>query len=555
MRRIYTILSIILVSVSSCDEVLNIDSPKHFTENVIWSGSEGALNSYIIGHYGELRDRAQLNGLDSKFTDALSDIIKSGDWNQVQRYNRASVLSSYFTPEGCGILETWGTAYGRIKRENEFFRDLEIYKDRYRTEFIQPRVAEMHFIRAFSYFYLARVYGGVVIRTNVDGPGENDKPRATEEATWQFIIDELQLAVKDLPLTWGANNFGRITKAAGYGFLSRVALYAKQWDVAIEAAQKCKEAGGSLEPDYAKVFSNQHSKENLITVTFFQRNVAANLTTNSDIMFRPSGDATDSNEGDASASEKRVTILSWLVPTAELADEYEMADGTPFSWETHGSAPYTGREKRFYASILYNGAKWENRIIETFQGGKDGIQPFEKSGQTTSTVTGYYLKKFVTENDTTWIVNGSSHFDILLRYAEVLLNKAEALAQKDWNGNKEAALAALNKVRARAGLPAKEATSLEEFMQLIEHERMVELAGEGFRYWDLRRWRRSMAVLNGKNMHGTLITKEADGSFKYKKIDVDSGDTRVFMERYYAFSIPQAERTKNKALGENNPGW
>lgn len=535
-----------MVSVTSCD-ILNVDSPNHFTENVIWSGDENTLDSYVLGHYGEIRDRAQLNNLHQRFTDALTDIIKSGDWNQEQKYNRASVLSSYFSSESCGILETWNNSYNRIKRENQFLRDLAIFRNKYRTEFIKPREAEIHFLRAFSYFYLARVYGGVVLRTSVDGPNENNKPRASEEDTWQFIIDELQLAVNDLPLTWSAANFGRITKAAGYGFLSRVALYAKKWDIAVEAANKCKEYGGRLEPEYAKVFSNQHSGENLITVTFFQKDIAANLSTNSDIMFRPSGDETNHPGGSR--------IISWLVPTAELADEYEMDDGTAFSWDKNRANPYVGREKRFYASILYNGAKWENRILETFVGGTDGIQKFEKSGQTSSTVTGYYLRKFITENDHSWDINGSSHFDILLRYAEVLLNKAEALAQDNWSSNKEQALAALNEVRNRAGLPPKDASSINEFMKLIEHERIVELAGEGFRYWDLRRWKIGVEVLNGKNMHGTLITKQDDGGFKYKNIDVDAGDTHVFMERYYAFSIPQTERTKNTLFGKNNPGW
>lgn len=284
-----------------------------------------------------------------------------------------------------------------------------------------------------------------------------------------------------------------------------------------------------------------------MTVTFFKRDVASNLTTNSDVMFRPSGD--EANHPGCGR------IISWLVPTAELADDYEMADGTPFSWKNNGANPYAGREKRFYASILFNGAQWENRELETFVGGKDGIQKFEKSGQTSSTVTGYYLKKFITENDHSWNINGSSHFDILLRYAEVLLNKAEALAQDNWDKNKTQALSTLNEVRKHAGLPAKNAESLNEFMKLIEHERIVELAGEGFRYWDLRRWKRSVDVLNGKSMHGTLITKQDDGTFSYKNIDVDAGDTHVFMERYYAFSIPLAERTRNKTIGKNNPGW
>lgn len=546
MRKIPILFALSVLAFASCDDVLNVESPAIFSESTIWSGNETALDTYIIGHYGAIRDRAQLNNLNERFTDALTDVIKSGDWNQAQRYNRV-MTTNYFTPESCGILDNWADTYGRIRRDNEFFRDLEIHKDKYREEFLKPRVAEMHFIRAFSYYYLIRVFGGVVIRTSLDGPEENNKARSSEAESWQYAIDELKLATEDLPLVWDAANFGRITKAAAYGFLSRVALYAKQWDLAVEAADKCREAGGALDPSYAHVFADQKSPENLLTVTFFKANVAANLSTNADPMFRPSGDGL-THKGDRK-------ILAWLVPTAELADSYEMADGTPFSWELHGSDPYADREPRFYASVLYNGAEWEGRTIESFVGGKDGIQKFEKSTPTSSTVTGYYLKKFITENDHSWDTQGSSHFDIMLRYGEVLLNKAEALAQSNWNTNRTAALAALNEVRARVGLPARDAVSLAAFMRLIEHERMVELAGEGFRYWDLRRWRRAMDVLNGTSVHGTRITREADGTFKYTPVDVDAGDTRIFMERFYAFSIPLSERTRNTAFGENNPGW
>ena len=105
-------------------------------------------------------------------------------------------------------------------------------------------------------------------------------------------------------------------------------------------------------------------------------------------------------------------------------------------------------------------------------------------------------------------------------------------------------------------MPAKTANTLEDFMALIEHERMVELAGEGFRFWDLRRWRRAVDVLDNMSVHGVKITKNGDGSFTYEQEDADAGEKRHFFEKYYAFSIPQAERSRNEALkGYNNPGW
>ena len=105
-------------------------------------------------------------------------------------------------------------------------------------------------------------------------------------------------------------------------------------------------------------------------------------------------------------------------------------------------------------------------------------------------------------------------------------------------------------------MPDKTAGTLDDFMKLIEHERMVELAGEGFRFWDLRRWRRAVDVLDNMSVHGVKITKNGDDTFTYEQEDADDGEKRHFFEKYYAFSIPQAERSRNGAVKYyNNPGW
>lgn len=550
MKTVKSLLLILAAAAAvSCEAVLDVKSPDYYSESVIWSGDQETFDSYTIGNYGGVRDRAEFYGLNSKFTDALTDIIKSGDWNSIQRYNRCMIWTSEFTTDKTSILDCWDEVYIRIKRYNEWFANLEKYRSNFKDQnWLAIREAETHFLRAWSYYYLARVWGGVVIRKDLDGPAQNDKPISTEADTWQFIIDELQLAAPVLPTAWPDRWRGRVTRAAAYGLLSRVALYAKQWDVVIDAAEKCAAAGGALDPVFSNIFEDERSVENLFVVEFFTSNIASNLTVNVDEMFRPKGDEAYHNAGGR-------TILSWLVPTSELADEFEMADGTPFSWTTHGADPYSGRDPRFYATILYNGAPWEGRTIETYVGGADGYKKFDKS-EIATTVTGYYLRKFLVENDHSWDTYGTGRFEVLIRYGEVLLNKAEALAQEDWAGNKTAALAALNELRNMRGMPDKNANTLADFMALIEHERIVELAGEGFRFWDLRRWRRAVDVLDNINVNGMKITKKTDGTFTYEEEDADAGEKRHFFEKYYAFSIPQSERSRNAAVKDyNNPGW
>ncbi|MBO4605912.1 MAG: RagB/SusD family nutrient uptake outer membrane protein [Bacteroidales bacterium] len=545
----------ILLSLVACNDVIDIPATDRLDQNAIWSGSEAILDQYVIGLYGAVREKSTLKMNDSQFTDCMTDILKDADWTQSRRYNRKMFNYEPFNSDDASILSNWGDSYTRIRRFNEFLRDVKIYGDLYNTNFLKPRIAEVRYMRAMQYFYLIRVYGGVVLRDHYPGPEENDQPRLSEAESWQWVIDEIKACIPDLPVAWEASNFSRMTRVAAYGFLSRVALYAKQWDVVIEAADSCALLGAGLEPVYADIFANHFSKENLMVVDF----QPTGLNHNADQLFRPAGD--NANHGNKGFGVP-------ITPTAEFADAFEMADGTPFSWAAYnanpaawGNDPFSGREPRFYATILYNNEDWEGRKIEAYEGGADGIQKFWKSTTTPSaTCTGYYFRKYITEGDHSWDAAGSNHFDIMLRYGEVLLNKAEALAQKDWAANQTAALKALNDIRARVSLPGKTASSLDDFMNILEHERIVELGGENFRFWDLRRWRKGVERLNNVSFHGVLIKKDdtAPGGFTYEVSDCDDTPSglRVFMERYYCFALPSSELNNNAALGGvNNPGW
>jgi len=138
-----------------------------------------------------------------------------------------------------------------------------------------------------------------------------------------------------------------------------------------------------------------------------------------------------------------------------------------------------------------------------------------------------------------------------------LLNKAEAYAEQDYLRNRDLALGALNEVRSRVKLPAKTATDApdkEAFMTLLRKERCVELAGEGFRYWDLRRWRMAEGIIHDQNVHGVRIVKNADNTYTYNRVACDGGSTRIFLEKYYYLSVPASE-IANNILCKDNWGW
>lgn len=555
MKKIYKLAPIAasILMMMSCDKVLNIDPTDRFSPAAVWA-NETSVDKYVYGFYGFLKESSEIyNSNMANFTDAYSDIIKASSWDQYgHRYNKTLLESSFINSDDAGPFSCWtGDAgcYNRIRRQNEFLRDAPNYVGKFGENFIKVRSAEVRFIRAFAYYRLIRVYGGVVIRTNVDGPDQNDKARVSEAESWAQVIEDLKFAGENLPASW--DNNGRITKAAAYGMLSRAALYAKEWNLVTEAADSCAKYGGKLSMEanggYAGVFASRANPENLLTIAFLPGYASQGASHRADVFFRPVGDGKYHNNS---------SVFGAFGPTSELVDSYEMADGTEFSWATHGTDPYAGREPRFYASILYNGADWEGRKIDTSVGGEDGISDFKTQGTAPSSVTGYYLKKWVTEDDKTWAKNGSSHFAIMLRFAEVLLNKAEAYAEL---GDLTKALECLNEVRSRVGLPAKTTADKAEFMKFLRHERMVELAGEGFRLWDLRRWKLAdgeNGYIDGKQAHGVKITKDSGtGALTYSQVEVDAGMKRLFYNRFYLFSLPVVERSNNKLLGENNPGW
>ena len=537
---------------TSCSDVIDLNPGDRFSPATVWS-STTTVDSYVLGLYSIFSSSCEFYGTGSpNLTDAYSDILKSGSWDQYNHsYNRSLFQESAFNSTSAGAFECWSTHYERIRRENEFLRDAPKYREKFGEKWMDTRIAEVRFCRAYAYYLLCRVYGGVILRTEVDGPEQNDKARPTEADCWDFIIEELKDLAPQLPQgnktengdNWDDANYGRATQQAAYGLLSRVALFAERWDVAAQAARDVEKCGGALDlTGYANVFNGdlKSNKEILFGVDFEQDVI----THRYDAYVRPSGDAKALGTS---------ALYSVFFPTSELADSYEMADGTPFSWETHGSDPYTGREPRFYATILYNGASWMGRTIESYVGGADGFKEYENSKSANTTVTGYYLRKYLKDGDKSWITAYSAQTCILIRYAEVLLNKAEALAELSWEQNSVEALQALNDVRGRVGLPSRQTASKEEFMEFVRHERMVELAGEGFRYWDLRRWRLAEEVINGKSVHGVKITK-TDSGFNYEHVDADNGNKRIFYDRYYHFAIPESERSKNP-LCDNNQGW
>ena len=526
---------------TSCHDLLEKDPTDSYSETVAWS-SESSLDMYVTYLYKPLNGLSNFSSL--SLTDGYTDLVKYGNgvpqtWSA---HNKILLQQNTITSDN-NPMSSWGL-YTDIFRENVFLRDAGIYGTKFSEDFLNTRIAEIRFIRAVNYARMIRIFGGVILRdeTNgVDSEGEKAKARATEAESWDFVLKDLEFAAKHLPEEWDSKWDGRLTKGAAYAYMCRTALFAKRWDIAITAADEIKKLNKyDLMDEYKDVFKVAGNKEIIFSIAY----KIPDMPHYFDRYFAPDG-----KQG-----------IRRAVPTSELADSYDMADGTPFSWSgSMAKDPYVGREPRFYASIIYNGATWKEKTIYTyvdaengFAAYRDNMNPGEKQ-----TVTGYFIRKYLQENNTEFDDKGSDQFWIEMRYAEVLLNLAEALAEQDYAKNQDDALEALNEVRRRVDLPERttqEAPDKDSFMKLLRKERICELAFEGFRYWDLRRWRLAGEVIDGKQAHGTKITKKDDNSYTYEQVSCDDNINRFFPERYYLLPIP-VDELQNNPLCENNAPW
>jgi len=240
-------------------------------------------------------------------------------------------------------------------------------------------------------------------------------------------------------------------------------------------------------------------------------------------------------------------------PTQEMVEAYEKTDGTTVDWSAWhdgtntGTPPYSKLEPRFAATILYRGSTWKGKTMDCSVNGTNGAFMAYRD-QTYSygkTTTGYFLKKLLDENLSDVTGTNSTQPWVEIRYAEVLLNKAEAAYKLE---KPSEARAAMNEVRARVGLPAKTSTGTDIFED-YRNERKVELAYEGHLFWDMRRWKLAHTEYSDYRVHGFKITN-AD---VYEYIDCDYQD-RSFLEKLYVLPIPD-EELANNSLIEQYDEW
>ena len=483
------------------------------------------------------------NGLPNGFNrgwymlDAGSDDAENSyGWPDIQAFNRGDYTPSSYPQSG-----TWSNNYSSIRQTNILLEKIDnVPGDVVKKQQLK---GEAKFLRAYFYFELVKSYGAVpLIVKSLTITDDLQLPRNSLAECVSFVVKECDEAAALLPLSFSGSDIGRATKGAALALKSRMLLYAAspllntaKWADAAQAAKAVMALNTySLYPDYGKLFLTDNNVE-----VIFDKQFDASRT--SDI-FNPAANTIN-------VFDEPLGYGGWggTGPTQDFVDAYEITDGktikdSPLYTEAD---PYKNRDARFYSTVFYEGSIWAGRAVETRVGGLDGM---EKNGDATK--TGYYLRKFLEESlaNVVYSRTGSVNW-ILLRYAETLLNYAEA--QNEAVGPDASVYDAVNQIRARAKQPnLPTGLTQSQMRDRIRNERRIELAFEEHRFWDIRRWKIAEKVLNGP-ANAVRITKDGN-KLNYSRFVFE---TRKFdPAKQYLLPIPQSEIDKNKNL-QQNPGW
>ena len=608
-KIVFCLLSLVVFGCN--DDFVNTKPLDQLGESTVWTDAAlaEAFVSEIYAGFGN-------GGFDEQMNASLTD---ETIFTHPGR-NITTITESRSNPADPGWINgtlSWGNMFLRIRACNLALSNLEAPK------FTNPALVdrmkgEVKFLRAYYYHQLIRYFGGVPI---IDKPftlNDSDflSPRNTWEECVNFIVKNCDEAAA--LLDGKSMAAGRANKAAALALKARVLIYAAsdlhdmptakskssvlssyakpelvgyvsgdrkaRWEKARDAAKAVLDLPGY---GYALNLTNPVSSADG-TANYMNASLARNGGEKEILIGRYFINAKQEGGGRQGLFNGPNGYHNWAgnTPIQLMIDDYEMMDGSKFDWNKadHASAPYTGRDPRFYASILYEGAPWKPRTSDVaskdpanqIQTGQyilaNGTTVFGLDTRKSSvedwngSYTGYYIRKFIDPNPA--IIDQNTWQQIpwpILRYTEMVFHYAEALIELGDNAN---ALLWLNKVRFRSGMPALTETG-DALKQRFRNEKRVEMYLEEQRYHDTRRWMIAPTTL-GRKANGINVTGVAKAgatipnpyrfdpnafSYTYKVFEIDPGkENRAWLDKMYYLPIHRDEMNRNNKLIQN-PGY
>ncbi|MBW8686419.1 RagB/SusD family nutrient uptake outer membrane protein [Chitinophaga rhizophila] len=556
MRCKYIVYGILLlaVTIAGCSkDFLNRSALDAITSEQFWK-TEPQLKMAVNACYDYLKGKN------------VVDMENMGDntiYPPLSDYQNISTGNFDFTLNT--LNNEWVNQYKGIRRCNHF---LENYQkaEGIREATLKQYAGEARFLRAFLYSYLTFFFGDVPLVTNTLNIGDEQVygPRTPRLEVVDFILQQLDSAAAELPLSYGAADLGRITKGAALGWKSRVALFYGRYDVAEAAAKAVMDLNvyqlydnGNTATSYNELFSHKGK----LAAGANKETILARLYLLNVSMHNMSREAQVPDQ------------TSRFNPTKSLIDAYLCTDGRPVdksplyneAAQTAYADVFKNRDPRMVQTILAPGSTW---------GGKDdgdadanpsdiyNLPKFNSDKKGSVTATGYYFTKYV-EVSAVATYNKDPNDIHIMRYAEILLNYAEAremqgkLTQADLDMT-------INLLRDRVGMHHIIMTELAswgmDLREEIRRERRVELALEGQRYFDLLRWKKGALLAEDvKGMKKSFIPDYMQPYVAGVAVDAKGymiiNTNRRFVDpKNYLWPVPLTQVQRNVQLGQN-PGW
>jgi len=521
-----------IILAASCKKGLLDTYPKDkLSGATFWETREDAVNA-VNAIYSFLPGNSELNW------DMLSDIATTNS----AAATTANIERGQTNANMDIFQDLWNDGYKAIRAANYLLENVDQVQERdpSLTDELRDRLkGEARFLRAYFYTRLVMLFGDVpLVTATLDVEEAATLTRTPKEEIWDFVDRELAEIAPHLPNSYTGDNIGRITKGAALALQARAMLYAGRWKRAADAAKAVMDLQVyDLYPQFEQLFTyGAENNQEVILDRQYAKDIAS---TEFFYNYGPRG-----MNGDVG-----------ICPTRTLVDAFETVNGRSI-WDDpdyNPLNPYAGRDPRLGytvfipafsdavpGDVLYNGRAYDPR---PGSGTADEVEVDYRR-----TKTGYGIRKYINIEDLNDPRNCGTNF-ILIRYADVLLMYAEA--KTELNELDATVYDALNKVRQRSdvNLPPVTAPQTQgQMREIVRHERMVELALEGLRLFDLRRWKAADEVMQGAIPGMTYI--------RHGESEVDTllynGVVRFFdPQRDYLFPIPQQEVLMNSHLTQN----
>ncbi|MDE6393456.1 MAG: RagB/SusD family nutrient uptake outer membrane protein [Muribaculaceae bacterium] len=570
-------LSVAVLLSGGC-ESLDYAPGDQMSETTFWQTEEHARQA-AVGMYAAMK-ADWCFGLEFTF-DMCSDIADGvSPWADVSR-------GTSFASGSSGVQNHWQYLYELVHRANTVIRNVAGMP--ISAETVSRVIGEAKFLRAMAYFRMLNCWGGVPYYDETCDINEMfsdlNRSRCSADELRRYIIDDITDAIERLPVRWDDADLGRATRGAAYALRGKVRLFAGQWQEAVEDFEeivydRSDHYGYSLHPDYNELFrlyNGNHSNEMIFSIQSIDGNTA--------------GYALNIVGYFGNKCTMRLIAGNSIVPSTTLVDMYENADGSPFDWDDMFPGFNDGGSelrRRYMCVAIDEGSTVVTSTLECdttkvmdayrlrdprlclnvitpyshYLGTDAGSNPMDKQFVLADPTKGgspmeamafirnsegwnsYFWRKWIpTGNlDGYWGEYNRTPYEFpLIRLADVILMLAEAYNE---TGAVDKAVTEVNKIRSRVGMPGLNSgpewlavSGRDEMAQRIRKERALELAGEGQRYWDLRRW----GLLKASVRDATDIF----GDLMY---------TRSYQPRHELWPIPLVEMDRNPNLVQNE-GW